>query len=792
MITSGRRLVLLALVACEPTAPLPEAPPPHYVYAPPPVPPAIGAVRGRFGRSQPPQLVAQLGITGAARVPLRQPMLWPVPGDRARAAAYGLEGVRGAIDLIEIDSGAQLWRDTAGCAAAIVGVTATSIVCADASGTRALGLDGAVRWRSTNAFIAMTDARVVTMGERDAVILDGADGHELAHVVPPRGVAVDSIIASCGDAGHELFAIERDRLVRVADGPKGPAIAWSAPMGAVLEIDACNGDAIVVSGPGTAGPALIALARATGKVTGRVDGVRGHWRARDGSDRIEIATADGVAIYARDLAGPPEATTLPIVGELLAARGDRRLVRATPLTAVLLDRAGVYAYFAFAELGAALGERALVGASWLGSPAETLHRVRIPAHTRRNVRLPKQATGVNVPAELRDLPPEVALDVTRAIAKVDTAMYAVTAIALDPAEPTRLYAATREHRAEDGAGIAAVDLAQQKWRWQRGDACGAGQVLAIAVAREVVACAARGIASTVRATSRDGASRWEYEGDNIDALDAAGDAALVFDADRATVLDAATGRPLGQLASDDGAALRATLVAIDDVTWLVSYERGHLVTRMPHAGLLPVWSLRVDGVVRSLARSRDAVLVALDDGDAFRVDLRTAAVTALPGLNLEWRATGDLVTGATAGGPIPAPQSALPPRQPAVDVYGRPLPPRDLETLPPLLWTPLPVPVPLGDSWQYAIYELGGGLRARNDYALFGQVVPAEARGPAGSPLVVASGPGHAEILVLDPRTGDPLKRVRLSGTGFVFGTVLDGTPVAGAIVANPLRAVLF
>jgi hypothetical protein len=49
--------------------------------------------------------------------------------------------------------------------------------------------------------------------------------------------------------------------------------------------------------------------------------------------------------------------------------------------------------------------------------------------------------------------------------------------------------------------------------------------------------------------------------------------------------------------------------------------------------------------------------------------------------------------------------------------------------------------------------------------------------------------------VVLDPRTGDPLRRVRLPDDvppGAVFGTVVAGSPVAGALLAAPLRIVLF
>jgi hypothetical protein len=50
-------------------------------------------------------------------------------------------------------------------------------------------------------------------------------------------------------------------------------------------------------------------------------------------------------------------------------------------------------------------------------------------------------------------------------------------------------------------------------------------------------------------------------------------------------------------------------------------------------------------------------------------------------------------------------------------------------------------------------------------------------------------------VVVLDPRTGDPLRRVRLpddAPPGAVFGTVVGGSPVAGALLASPLRVVLF
>ena len=230
-------------------------------------------------------------------------------------------------------------------------------------------------------------------------------------------------------------------------------------------------------------------------------------------------------------------------------------------------------------------------------------------------------------------------------------------------------------------------------------------------------------------------------------------------------------------------------------TLVVTAERGRVVAHLGIGGLLPVWSVEVAGVVRALAPSGAGVLVMLEDGDAYRIDARTAAIVGLPGLGLAWHAAGDLVIGHTQGGPIPAPPPPIPPptlvqllRRPLQILHG------EINTPPPMS-TPIIPPPPLGDSWQLTLYELAGGLRARNDYALAAPVASPAARGPAGSPLVVAYGPGLREVVVLDPRTGDPLRRVRLpddAPPGAVFGTVVDGSPVAGAVLAAPLRVVLF
>jgi hypothetical protein len=294
---------------------------------------------------------------------------------------------------------------------------------------------------------------------------------------------------------------------------------------------------------------------------------------------------------------------------------------------------------------------------------------------------------------------------------------------------------------------------------------------------------------TVRAFAKDGSIRWEWKSDHVDRIEAAGDVVLVYDADTAIIVDAATGRAKWRLASDDGGRVRAAIVS----NYVVAYERGRIVVRVAQGW--PLWSLGVDGVVASISASGSGVLVALEDGDAYHVDVPSGTVHALPGLDLEWRASGDVIAAHTAGGPIPgtptAPVKPLRVLAPILDK--KKAVPKDDMLDPPNLWTPIPPPAPLGDSWQLTLYELAGGLRARNDYGLFPPIAPGERAG--AGPIVVASGPGLRVVLVIDPKTGDPQRRVLLGedvAPGLVFGTVVDGAPIAGAVLQQPLRVVLF
>jgi hypothetical protein len=796
-----RWLVLVALVGCdEPIADV--APQVRWLYPPAPSAWPLGVARGRIGRSIAPQPIATRPIVGAPDVPLTLPTPWTVPGDGpARAILSGFERGKPAVELVEIDAGRVVWRDTTICAGPVVAVTAEVVVCSDDKGTRSLGLDGKLRWRSAAPTLVATDTDIL-LATSPPVIKHANRGDE-RFIDLPAGFEPASIVATCIDA---VFAVVDGKLSRFdPHAPGRPADPgpiqrtplrpppkhvpmWTIPIGTVAAIDACKPDVVDVTIASDAGTSVLALARDTGKVVGRVDGVHGFWPARVDPARLEIATSSGVTRYAPDL-GANQPLALPGLGELLARRGERRLVRATPLTAVLLDRTGVRAFVPLGERGAVLGDDAILAASWLGAPGQTARLVAIPPRWQRPLRITQKHPPLAIPAELRDVPQPIPLDTGAAIA-LDAARFGVGAIALDPLEPA-VYATTLEHAADatGHAGVARFDAATKTWRWHRGDACGTGAPIALAASRMVVACAARATnTASVRATGRDGGALWEWPAGNVDTIAAAADIVIAGDADRLVVLDAATGQPLGMLASSDGAAVRAAALDLSGMAMLVTYEQGRVVARLPRVAMLPAWSIAVDGVVRDIQAAGDGVVVALEDGDAFRIDARTGVPVALAGLDLAWRGAPDVVTGEAPGGPIPGRivEPKLPP-----EVYHK----IDL-ALAPAIATPWPPPPAMPASWELTLYELSGALRVRNDYPLVPPITPAARAW--GAPFVVASGPLGHDLLVIDNTTGDPVRRVALpddAGSGAnvaAFATIVDGHPVVGTILAGPLRAVVF
>ncbi|HEX4452077.1 MAG TPA: hypothetical protein VH143_14460 [Kofleriaceae bacterium] len=690
----------------------------------------LGTSSGSIGREVAPQLVDSLAIEGDV---IANAVAWPVPGG---GSARAVLAAGNRVELVELDRRRVAWQAT--CDGPVIAVTSSRIVC----GARGYALDGKLAWTLPSPAIAVTNDRVVIAAGDNAVGLrDATSGDELAQVALPQGMAV---AAACD---RELYATTADgKLARIAG-----KLVWASAIGnAVLPdgIDPCDGPTLLAV---TAGPSLVAIARDTGKLVGRVDGVRGVWMH---GDSIEVGTAFGVVRYSRDLA-TSTTLALPALGPLIAARGDRRLVRATASTAVVLDEHGVRAFVPFEAQSGALGDDTLLDGDRLA---------KLPRAWRRPLRLPAAPAGIALPAELRDLPAPMTLDESHAIALPD-GVGALRAIALDPIDPA-IYAAA-------GDVVARFDLATRVWSWHRADACPA-DATSLAASRSIVAC---GSPHEIRATTLEGVAAWQASV-AADELYAVADVVVARDRDRVRVLDDTDGHSLGELASSHVAAIDIAGMAL-----VIAVEADRVVARLPRAYMLPAWSVVVRGRVRALVPAGDGVLVALEDGDAYRIDARTAKPTAVAGFGLGWQVAGDLVVGETAGGPVPP--NPLPiPRPPLVPEVYKPV---DLEAAPAIA-TPWPKPPPMPPSWQLAMFELGGGVRARDDYALEPPVHIAARRGAV--PIVVVD---HAHrLLAVDPLHGDPLFRVEIPDAAAAFSTIVDGRPVIGTILAAPLRVVTF
>jgi len=410
-----------------------------------------------------------------------------------------------------------------------------------------------------------------------------------------------------------------------------------------------------------------------------------------------------------------------------------------------------------------LGDRFVVSGPWRGIRTDTdpLRRYALPAHV-----APSRET-VTAPAPIvdpdrydhPDLPPAPMIDEAKAIALPDAGTYSVAHVAIDPGAPQILYTLPLEQRPTDalGAGVAALDLSARRWLWHRADGCPPGTPIALSVAprADAIVCAARvgeGRAA-VRATSRhDGHVMWSWSGP-VDAIVAGGGAVAVIAASRVVLLDARTGAELDRFGADDGWMPRVALVELAGGTTLISAERGLLVARA-----LPSrwsrWSVRVRGTVTSLLAAGDRVAVTLADGSLYFLDPATGAATPAGTWDDAWRTPG--------GGDLAIAQARDPERR----------------------------------EWRLAAYSSDGVSRFRIALTLAPDWLLGPGRGRVpGAPLALAWGPALRAAAVIDAKHGALRTLVSLPDRavpGLVFATVVDGTPVAGAVLSHPLAVVTF
>ena len=737
-----------------------------------PWPPAVPT--SAFGRGVAP---ARATPEGAGAVvpdaPIVVERVWAVPeGDgaaEALAIVSGTVGDRLVIEAIGVDDGRVRWREARWCQAPVVHVTAATVVCGDAIRMRGFSIeDGRLRWQQRVRFTGAEDGLLVGLvaGGGGVAVIDADSGEVVGEIAVPAGVRPEDVRAACPvPGGVELWAwgplpaVSRFTVGAIAAGPVETMTLARPP----ARVSPCA-DPPLLELPieGSLERELLALSRSPlAAIAGPVT-ERGFWRRGDG---VVVATARGIERLDGAL-GRVEVLAEAEVGREIARRGARRLVRGAGGRPVLLedDRPVAYLSAPVHVDSAALGATHVVGGGWqlpARTQADRIGRWRLPAPGGAPPAVPPLVPRpVPDPAlASRDLPVERRGDDAPTIDLPGAGRHDVALLAIDPADPALLYTAPLDAHPDRarGAGLAALDLRARAWRWHAGDGCPAGTPVAVAVARDVIVCGAIGAmpgAGAVRAVDRaDGAVRWTWHGATVDGVAAAGGIVVVAVGRVALVLDAATGAALGAIGADDGFAPRVVPVSLRGTDLVVAAERGAVVARLPRVGMLPVWAAAARGVVVALAPVGDRVAAELLDGELYLLDPGTGRAIAAGGWGRRWRALdgSDLVLAEPA--------------------------------------------VPAGAEWSVFAYGADGAPRL----ALGLEVAPpwlvaARARDPR-APLALAYGPAARALAVVDPRTGQVAARYTLptrAVPGSAFATVVDGRPVVGAILAQPLGAVVF
>jgi hypothetical protein len=744
-----RRAVLvvwLATAACEPAPPpTPASPPIVYPGALGDWPPARAT--SAFGRGAPPQLVDRVPIVASpALLPLTDAQVVAVPGDGpALAIAHGRVGDEVAVEAIDVDAGTIAWRHV------IAGATSSSsiryvdravIVVVDESATTVLGLDGVERWKRDGHFRTAGAGSVVFAVDTSTIaVVDVATGTETRRAPMPAGISALEIEGRCDG---DLFAISKQRLIRLAVANGAVTTAWTAAIGSgsLVELDPC-GDPIVVATlerrDGSTPYDLRSVDRATGRIVGGPIAIRGWWPSRTGGG-IEVAVAGGIERWPRDLAARDAWHGDVAGGPMIASRGDRRLIAAPNGTAIVLDRDGVAAFIPVGR-GSALGDRFIVGSR----SGASITRITLPFEP--PVRLPRPTVGLVPPvdAERREPPTSRAIDA--AAFTIHPGDIARAPVAIDP--DAIWYALAGR--------LSRFDLRTRSWNAIDGG-CGSEPPDAIAVAGDVIACSGPADDEEEVRAVRDGSVVWRWRG-AVDTIDAAGDAIVVGDRDRSTTIDAITGEVRIERRTDTGHVAVTTPIVVAGTTATIELERGALVARPLAAPLVALWASEIRGTLTSLRRAGDDVVAIVDDADAYRIDPATGEATPVAAaFHAIAMADGDpqIVTATRHGASL------------VVRVLDR-----------------------AGERWRAEL--------AIDPGATYRLVAPAA----AGAPIVVAIGTPAANppvdalldvAVVLEAATGVAVDAIALPAEtrGTLFSTAVDGRPVAGAVVFDPLRVVTF
>ena len=670
--------------------------------------------RHAFGRGHPPQRALPLALPAPHAMPHGVARVVPVGGDGpAIAVVEGVPDPDGfvPIELVEIDAGVVRWRSERDCRGPVAFAHLTGVVCGDARGVATIATEtGDVRWSRKEPLVFADRAGVVVAtGEHEVTPIDPAGTAEPA-VLLPTSVRATDVRARCG---RDLWAASEGALHRLDDGrlvwsarigdvvsiapcddvvvvavappppPPPPPVDGAAAAPEPPRVEPSPRDRRrgrtrrrgrrtpppsvqdVAPGPsGVAAPApppialvdpapaivLVALDRASGERLGGPVRARGTWPARDGSNDLELATAAGIERRPRDLSPGVVLADTPVLGALLARRGDRLVVAGPPAAAAIggaadgiaptlyvLDSAGVRARLAAPASSAAVGDAYVLAAGARGDGDV----VRIAVPPGRPPPGEPQPTPSPQPPVHRVVLAEPTAPPAPRIAPTDDAM--ILRVVVDPLSPTVVWALAV---GPSGAGLVArIDLlAAHVDRFA--DACPPGPPADLAIGFATVACL--GASGSVRAVATDGTHAWEWTAPAVaggpPAISAAGAGYVVTRGAQTTILHALVGSVRAAYRTPGG-GMPATAVALEVGTTgaTAAVELGAIVTRAHDAPLAPLWSTTPRAPVVGLAATSTDLLAVLAGGDAYLLDPATGTARALAAAAPRWWIAGDLV-----------------------------------------------------------------------------------------------------------------------------------------------------
>ncbi len=739
---------------------------------PPVAPPAAPEPKASIGKGPSPVHPARVPLLLAPGLapldpPMRVQSVLSVPG-RPLAVVSGLSADGPVVELVNVNRATIKWRNTS-CGAPAVHATPDRIVCAAWQGMKGLSVDtGEELWSSPMAYRAARERWLVTRDPADdktGAIVNAQTGKTLLELMAPEDETFDEVRALCrGDRAFDVYAWSPEGVLRRINYPQMRNTAspgkrvWARRFSrAPAKIDPCDPIVLVeVPDPGQIARTLYAIHQRGGNDAVRPISENGFWTEGTG---IAVANADGVTLHSRTLEEKSTLISGVWSGRLVARDGDLRLLRAPGDTLLLIDGKGPRAWMAApARVSeAVITRRRVLTGGWLTPPQSNVESpllYELPARAAGAPALPLPAPGV---ARIPEPPPQrVPPRPTWKPAtyqRPNTGTYAVTHPIL---ANHHIYALALEKRpsATSGAAVAAFDLATRTWQWSAPAACAEKSTpIAVAAAREVVVCAAAenfpGPGHLRAVNAATGAERWRLDLPTVDRIEAGGAAVVAVYGTRAAVIDAAKGKVVYEIDSDNGYLPRIAVATDGDLTRVVAVEPGgRLVARDPVSGA-PAWVLGVNGYVRELLPRTGGVAVQLATGELVLVNAADGKARSLPDWSSGWMVRAD-------------------------EVVDQP-------------------PASEGVSVVRAV-GMDGAERFRTAMAITPPLELAWLRDPGGA-LALVSQRGEGRIIDMGPTGG----KVRASYAfpdrlvlGSVFSTVVAGKPLLGAVVQKPLGVVLF